>query len=170
MHIRLLQGLLVKCLSCNQSLHLSEMMSHICDACTSQSLASHEITATTILSQPSSAPPSAIEKKLASTIVKRMMHDGAIQIPTGGQPLTLVHIPTPRVNSEESSKKTLKTRSNEIALFRKRISGAGSLAESVQRQDELKQMSREEREDLLKSLEINTSVSSEQILALKANL
>ena len=86
-HTRLLHGMLVTCTTCSQSLHLSELKSHgdICGTSISSYLSPHELTATSILSQPVTSPPSTTEQKVASTIVKRMMQDGQVKILTGGQ-------------------------------------------------------------------------------------
>ena len=43
-------------------------------------------------------------------------------------------------------------------------------AESVQLQEEMRQMSKEDREELLMSLHRNTAVSPQQVLAFKADL
>ena len=50
------------------------------------------------------------------------------------------------------------------------MSGPGSSAESVQLQEEMRQMSKEDREELLMSLHRNTAVSPQQVLAFKADL
>ena len=87
-HLRLLNGILVKCTACSQSFHLSEMNSHqdLCGTSTDLCLRPHELTATSILSQSMTSPPSIVEQRVASTIVKRMIHqDGDVQIQTGGQ-------------------------------------------------------------------------------------
>lgn len=62
----------------------------------------------------------------------------------------------------------MKNRSEEVVLFRRKISGSHS-SESVQLTHEIKQMDCHNREDLLKTLDIpKTTVSSQKILALKA--
>ena len=90
------------------------------------------------------------------------------------QPLTLFHVPKPRVSSEQATNKTRQTRSHEIAQFRRHVSGPGSSSESIQLQHELKEMSCDERESLLLSLKgqqtCSTEVSADQILAMKATL
>ncbi len=86
-HLRLLHGMLVTCTTCNQSIHLCELKTHnnICGTLTSSCISPHELTATSILNQPVTSPPSAIEQRVATRIVKRMMQDGQIRMSTGGQ-------------------------------------------------------------------------------------
>ena len=86
-HLWLFHGLLVTCKTCSQSFHLSEMTSHqhVCGSSTS-CLQPRELTATSILSQPVTSPPSIVEQRVASKIVRRMMLQGGhAQIHTGGQ-------------------------------------------------------------------------------------
>lgn len=54
--------------------------------------------------------------------------------------------------------------------LRRQASGQSCLAESAQLQDEVKQMCKEDREKLLKSITDSTVVSSEEVLAFKADL
>ena len=93
-HFRLLQDTIVKCTDCAQSVKLSDMKSHNC--CTTSSTTSSsdptELTATDILRQPITSPPTNIEKKVASNLMKRMMHDGHITITTGGQVSTQTQV------------------------------------------------------------------------------
>ena len=74
LHIRLLHGIIVKCNNCKQSIHLSEMKAHN-DTCGTTPnihvcLSANELTAIEILSQPLTSPPTSIEQRVASNVLK----------------------------------------------------------------------------------------------------
>ena len=83
------------------------------------------------------------------------------------QPLTFIHVPTPRVNSDDASKKTLKRRSQDLSGIRTFASGSCS---TEQFHSEIELLSREEREKLIKSTTNIVEIGSEHSLAMKADL
>ena len=76
------------------------------------------------------------------------------------------------MSSDLVTDKTRQIRSHEIAQLRRHVSGPGSSFETTQLQQELKEISKNDRENLLMSLNIQTKreVPADQILAMKANL
>ena len=103
-----------------------------------------------ILSKPGTSTPSPAERRVAGTLIKRMMMDGnsgVVQVPTGShgqvcrkythfhiahynnykQPLTLMQVPSCRVPTSEASPITIRRRSHQLAKVRDTISGGASL-------------------------------------------
>lgn len=83
------------------------------------------------------------------------------------KPLSLVRVTTPRVSSCDASRWTTRRRSSKLSAVRDVISGGGG---SVQLQDELAVLTKEEREELLVSAASPTQITPEETLAMKADL
>lgn len=84
--------------------------------------------------------------------------------------MSLVRVTTPRIKSDDVSRRTLKRRSNEINTVRDLISKGSSLE---QLQYEVKTLPMDEREALLDQAmvkEASITIPDEDILALKADL
>ncbi len=76
-------------------------------------------------------------------------------------------VTTPTVPSSESCRETKRRRSEEISKIRERLSMGDS---EVQRADEMKCLSKEERDSIMKEANFHISVPPEQGLAMKADL
>ena len=91
--LKVLGSLLVKCdkPSCTEVVELRALKTHLESGCMNIGLHSpSQITAAQIISRPLSAPPTSIEQKAATNILKRLMNSSAatdqiVKLPTAGQ-------------------------------------------------------------------------------------
>ena len=83
------------------------------------------------------------------------------------KPLNLVKVTEPRVGTAQASSKTVRNRTNEIQSWRSRVSRG---EETHQLMDEMRALQQDEREELLSVFTTPTSLSAENMLALKADL
>lgn len=84
--------------------------------------------------------------------------------------MSLVRVTTPRVDSSDASRRTLKRRSDELGNVRTLVSKGSSLE---QLQNEVKTLTKMERESLLDQAsirEMSASIPAEDILAMKTDL
>ena len=78
-----------------------------------------------------------------------------------------MQVPSCRVPSSEASKKTLLRRSHHLAKARESISGGASV---VQLQSEIRCLSKEDRQEILKGANLPIIIPTEHVLAMKADL
>ena len=78
-----------------------------------------------------------------------------------------MRVTTPRVDSSEASRRTLKRRSDELGKVRTLVSKGSSL---VQQQNDLTKMERESLLDQAKIPETSAEIPAEDVLAMKADL
>ena len=83
------------------------------------------------------------------------------------QPLTLMKVPSCRVASSEASKATILRRSHQLARVRNTVSGGSSL---VQLQSEIRCLTKEEGQDILKDANLPITIPANHVLAMKADL
>ena len=85
------------------------------------------------------------------------------------QPISLVQVSSCRVPSSLATSKTVRRRSQQLTRVRAHVCG-GEMEVQVQLQDELKSLSKKEREDLLKDASLPIEIPTEHALAMKADL
>ncbi len=78
-------------------------------------------------------------------------------------------VPGCRVPSSEASKTTVLRRSHHLAKIRDTISG-GASSSVVQLQSEIRCLSKEEREEILKGVNLPITIPPDHVLAMKASL
>lgn len=83
------------------------------------------------------------------------------------KPLTLMQIPAGRVDSSTACQKTVQQRCKTLSAVRKVASGNDSNAQLGM---EIQALSRSQREDLLKKVQLPISVPADHALAIKADL
>ena len=94
--VKVMGSLLLHCSSCQVVVELRHLKAHHDSGCqaTFRSPLSSQQTVEEILTQPLDAPPTATEKKLATSLIRRMMNDHSttttgscsmVSLPTGGQ-------------------------------------------------------------------------------------
>ena len=115
--------------------------------------------------------PTPAERRVAGQIIKRMLNtaSGIVQVPSGshGQPLTLVQVPACRKTSTEASPHTVLRRSHHLAQVREHVSGGTSLE---QMESEIRCLSKQERQQVLKGASLPIEIPAEHVLAMKADL
>uniref|UniRef100_A0A1X7V608 RING-type domain-containing protein n=1 Tax=Amphimedon queenslandica TaxID=400682 RepID=A0A1X7V608_AMPQE len=130
----------------------------------------NKIECSDMLCLPLQSQPTTMEKKMASNVVTRLLHqsnDTLITLRTGGQPLNLIKLTTSSVSSGECSKGTIRRRSNEIRKIRERLSMGDS---TVQMHNEIEIIPKEERTALMKEANFTVTIPPDQGLAMKADL
>lgn len=90
-----------------------------------------------------------------------------MSIPFSPQPISFLRVTYPQVATPDASNSTVRRRSSEVALVRDVISGGASVE---QLQDEVAALSSDERQQLLTSTEFSVSITTEDALAMKADL
>ena len=188
----MLGSLPVTCGICCSEVQVQQLTRHLDTKCST--LFRHDSPSKTtikdILSKPGTSTPSPAERRVAGTLIKRMMMDGnsgVVQVPTGShgqvcrkythfhiahynnykQPLTLMQVPSCRVPTSEASPITIRRRSHQLAKVRDTISGGASLE---QLQSEIRCLSKEERQEILKDANLPISIPADHVLAMKADL
>ena len=84
--IRVLGSLLVVCGICKRSVQAGQYLSHISTKCSAHSVDSpSKATIRDILSKSPDSAPSPVERRVAGSVIKRMMagNEGLVQVPTG---------------------------------------------------------------------------------------
>lgn len=108
---------------------------------------------------------------MAGNIIKRLLSESddgtTISVSTSGKPLTLVRVPHAIVATSDASPKTITRRNKTIEKVRDLVSCGDS---SSQLQEEIKHLSKSERQDLLHKAGFTLDIPAEQGLAMKADL
>ncbi|XP_048577117.1 uncharacterized protein LOC5502763 [Nematostella vectensis] len=96
--------------------------------------------------------------------------NGELSLRTGGTPLQVSVINKPRKGSSEASARTVYRRTKAVEGYRESISGTKT--EDVQRQKwaELRQLGRDELQELLHKSGLNIEVSEQSAIAMKSDL
>ena len=148
------------------------------------------ITIQDMLSHPPKTPVLESERQIAGKIVTRLLHsspDDTLTVPTGGkvtcgipllnrvawfqgsysQPLTLMRVPKATVPTSKASAKTVARRNQALHQLRDTISGGDS---SSQMQEEIRSLSKGERQKILKEANLTIDIPPEHGVAMKADL
>ena len=83
------------------------------------------------------------------------------------QPITLVPVNGSRVSSSDTSRRTLKCRTDDVSHFRDITSRGES---SAQLQTEVRSLSKEQREQLLQQVQLPVVILTDHAFAMKADL
>ncbi|KAL5500540.1 hypothetical protein EMCRGX_G012118 [Ephydatia muelleri] len=113
-----------------------------------------------------------VEEREAAALLKRAIStspdQGIIQLPTGGTPMTFMHVTKARHPTSAACSRTVKTRCSEMQTARSIVSGGEPSDLMVK---EVLTLSDEERKSLLQKAGItNVAIDSAQVLAIKAGL
>eukprot|EP00731_Ephydatia_muelleri_P005361 Em0002g1537a len=112
------------------------------------------------------------EMQLVSKVVHSMLDaskENCIRIPTGGTPLTLARVTAPKAPVSDLSVRTRKRRVQELQKTRKILS-AGPMDSDILLQDEIRALTKEEKQQLLHDAGITVDVQPIHELAMKSML
>ena len=111
--VKIISALVLRCSTCNSSIELRRIREHTASGCVHTTPPSpSRLTLGQIMSQPADAPLMAVEKKLATSMVKRILNTSPqqssstdiISLPTAGQVYKIhvnsIHIKTHKYNCE----------------------------------------------------------------------
>ena len=164
----------VKCGFCKFQVQASNFKIHTDSRCNLHGVATDspsKLTVGDILKMPVETTPTQAERRVAGHVIKQMLGNtsGLVQVPTGshGQPLTLIQVPACRKTSTEASQQTVLRRSHHLAQVGESISGGASI---IQLQSEMRCLSKEERQEVLKNANLPIVIPTEHVLAMKADL
>eukprot|EP00731_Ephydatia_muelleri_P038374 Em0736g4a len=110
--------------------------------------------------------------QLVSKVVHSMLDaskENCIRIPTGGTPLTLARVTAPKAPVSDLSVRTRKRRVQELQKTRKILS-AGPMDSDILLQDEIRALTKEEKQQLLHDAGITVDVQPIHELAMKSML
>ena len=94
--VKVIGALLLHCSVCRETVRLEQLNTHLESNCTERGNAPSpsKLTVGQILCRPTNAPPTATEKKVATSVVKRLLHTSdsdVVSLPTAGQVYIHVH-------------------------------------------------------------------------------
>ncbi len=151
--VRVVGSLLVHCehSGCGDVVQLQQLRGHLDSGCRMSGAPSpSKTTLSQILARPLSAPPTNTERKVATSIVKRLISTGSSPEPVQPNPHTSIQVPPcphvsrPREATPEASQKMKRQRSYQLASVRQSVSG-GVEAACGQLEDEFRILDKEER-------------------------
>ena len=92
---KVIGSLLLHCYICREVVRLEHLSTHLQSNCTERSTAPSpsRLTVGQILCRPANAPPTTAEKRVATSVVKRLLHTSAsevVSLPTAGQVYTCI--------------------------------------------------------------------------------
>ena len=185
--VKVIRALLLHCSVCRDTVRLEQLNNHLKSNCTDRISAPSpsKLTVGQILCRPTDAPPTPTEKKVATSVVKRLLHTSdseVVSLPTAGQvytlytismgeciwfqPLSLARVSQARVATSWASEQTKRRRSSRLDEVRHTISGGGEAA----KEQLAHELGKEGRQKMLRESNFSVELTTEESLAMKANL
>ena len=187
----LMGGLRIQCSICNKTTTAEQYTQHKTSQCQQyfNSPSPSPVSVGEILQKSPSTPILPVEKRVAESLIRRLMaetkDDSVIKVPTRGQvnkcktkflktthhynytshtlqPISLIHVTTPRVSTEEASQRTVKRRITAIREVREAL--------SVDLGEEVRALPLSMRKELLAEAGLPIEIPANHALAMKANL
>ncbi|KAL5493971.1 hypothetical protein EMCRGX_G015225 [Ephydatia muelleri] len=174
-YVNLLKDVALHCSSCNVDIRAGLYQSHKCNASSPTSLPLLAPPALVAQASISCSPPINCEQgqdqDSPARIIHRMLSSSpepdVITVPTGGRPITLVHVTNSKRPISKASSKTLRRYRKQVQKVRHVLTSDDP---TILLREEIRSLSKNEKNSLLKDAGITLDISPEQGLAIKADL